>query len=114
MGEMKDAGSSRCRRRASVPTAAMMRRRDGIRARIRFADHRSFEDKSLARGGVCTKDMSLVLGLRGVPATAEEVDALRDCALAELAALASTWRIFRRAARLRRCGGQEKEDCRHL
>ena len=27
---------------------------------------------------------SLVLGLRGIPATAEEVDAFRDCALAEL------------------------------
>jgi dihydroorotase len=43
------------------------------------------EDKSLARGGVMHEGhWSLVLGLRGSPAAAEEVDAIRDCALAEL------------------------------
>src|SRR5436309_4377001 len=43
------------------------------------------EDKSLARGGVMQEGhWSLVLGLRGMPAAAEEIDALRDCALAEL------------------------------
>src|SRR5205807_454659 len=43
------------------------------------------EDKSLARGGVMHEGhWSLVLGLRGMPAAAEEVDAERDCALAEL------------------------------
>jgi dihydroorotase len=43
------------------------------------------EDKSLARGGVMHEGhWSLVLGLRGMPAAAEEVDAIRDCALAEL------------------------------
>src|SRR5205807_9981140 len=43
------------------------------------------EDRSLARGGVMHEGhWSLVLGLRGIPAAAEEVDAERDCALAEL------------------------------
>ncbi|MFZ0748535.1 MAG: dihydroorotase, partial [Pyrinomonadaceae bacterium] len=86
MGEMKDAGivavSDDGR---SVPTSAMMRRAMEY-ARgfdLPIIDH--CEDKSLARGGVMHEGhWSLVLGLRGVPATAEEVDALRDCALAEL------------------------------
>jgi len=43
------------------------------------------EDKSLARGGVMHEGhWSLVLGLRGIPAVAEEVDAQRNCLLAEL------------------------------
>lgn len=43
------------------------------------------EDKSLARGGVMHEGhWSLVLGLRGMPAAAEEVDADRDVALAQL------------------------------
>ncbi len=43
------------------------------------------EDKSLAREGVMHEGhWSLVLGLRGMPAAAEEVDAERNCLLAEL------------------------------
>jgi len=86
MGEMKDAGivavSDDGR---SVPSPGMMRRAMEY-ARgfdLPVIDH--CEDKSLARGGVMHEGhWSLVLGLRGMPAAAEEVDALRDCALAEL------------------------------
>jgi dihydroorotase len=86
MGEMKDAGIVAVSDDGRpVPTAAMMRRAMEY-ARgfdLPIIDH--CEDKSLARGGVMHEGhWSLVLGLRGVPATAEEVDALRDCALAEL------------------------------
>jgi len=86
MGEMKDAGivavSDDGR---SVPSPGMMRRAMEY-ARgfdLPVIDH--CEDKSLAGGGVMHEGhWSLVLGLRGMPAAAEEVDALRDCALAEL------------------------------
>jgi dihydroorotase len=86
MGEMKDAGivavSDDGR---SVPSPGMMRRAMEY-ARgfdLPVIDH--CEEKSLARGGVMHEGhWSLVLGLRGMPAAAEEVDALRDCALAEL------------------------------
>ncbi|HSP64468.1 MAG TPA: dihydroorotase, partial [Pyrinomonadaceae bacterium] len=86
MGEMKDAGivavSDDGR---SVPSPGMMRRAMEY-ARgfdLTVIDH--CEDQSLAHGGVMHEGhWSLVLGLRGMPAAAEEVDALRDCALAEL------------------------------
>ena len=86
MGEMKDAGivavSDDGR---SVPTAGIMRRAMEY-ARgfdLPVIDH--CEDKSLARGGVMHEGhWSLVLGMRGIPAVAEEVDALRNCMLAEL------------------------------
>jgi dihydroorotase len=86
MGEMKDAGIVAVSDDGRpVPTAAMMRRAMEY-ARgfdLPIIDH--CEDKSLAYGGVMHEGhWSLVLGMRGVPATAEEVDALRDCALAEL------------------------------
>ena len=43
------------------------------------------QDPSLSAGGVMHEGRwSLILGLRGVPAAAEEVDAIRDCALARL------------------------------
>jgi dihydroorotase len=43
------------------------------------------EDRSLAAGGVMHEGRwSLLLGLRGMPAASEEVDAVRDCALAKL------------------------------
>jgi len=86
MGEMKDAGivavsDDGC----SVPSPGMMRRAMEY-ARgfdLPVIDH--CEDRSLARGGVMHEGhWSLVLGLGGMPAAAEEVDALRDCALAEL------------------------------
>src|SRR6266404_9580767 len=86
MGEMKDAGiiavsDDGC----PVPSAGMMRRAMEY-ARgfdLPVVDH--CEDKSLAREGVMHEGhWSLVLGLRGMPAAAEEVDAERNCRLAEL------------------------------
>src|ERR1041385_23133 len=86
MGEMKDAGIVAVSDDGRpVPTAGMMRRAMEY-ARgfdLPVIDH--CEDKSLARGGVMHEGhWSLVLGLRGMPAAAEEVDAERDCTLAEL------------------------------
>jgi dihydroorotase len=86
MGEMKDAGIVAVSDDGhSVPSPGMMRRAMEY-ARgfdLPVIDH--CEDESLARGGVMHEGhWSLVLGLRGMPAAAEEVDALRDCALAEL------------------------------
>jgi dihydroorotase len=86
MGEMKRAGivavSDDGR---SVPSPGMMRRAMEY-ARgfgLPVIDH--CEDKSLAAGGSMHEgDWSLRLGLRGVPALAEESDAARDCALAAL------------------------------
>src|SRR5207245_6006632 len=81
MGEMKNAGIIAVSDDGRpVPTAAMMRRAmeyaHGFDLPI--IDH--CEDKSLARGGVMHEGhWSLVLGLRAVPAAAEEVDAERDC-----------------------------------
>ena len=86
IGEMKNAGIVAVSDDGRpVPTAGMMRRAMEY-ARgfdLPIIDH--CEDKSLARGGAMHEGhWSLVLGLRGVPAAAEEVDAIRDCALAEL------------------------------
>ena len=86
MGEMKDAGIIAVSDDGRpVPTAGMMRRAMEY-ARgfdLPVIDH--CEDKSLARGGVMHEGhWSLVLGLRGMPAAAEEVDAQRNCLLAEL------------------------------
>jgi dihydroorotase len=86
MGEMKDAGIVAVSDDGRpVPNAGMMRRAMEY-ARgfdLPVIDH--CEDKSLVRGGVMHEGhWSLVLGLRGTPAAAEEVDAERDCALAEL------------------------------
>jgi dihydroorotase len=86
IGEMKNAGIVAVSDDGRpVPTAGMMRRAMEY-ARgfdLPIIDH--CEDKSLARGGTMHEGhWSLVLGLRGMPAAAEEVDAIRDCALAEL------------------------------
>ena len=86
MGEMKDAGIIAVSDDGRpVPTAGMMRRAMEY-ARgfdLPVIDH--CEDKSLARGGVMHEGhWSLVLGLRGMPAAAEEVDAERNCLLAGL------------------------------
>jgi dihydroorotase len=86
IGEMKNAGIVAVSDDGRpVPTAGMMRRAMEY-ARgfdLPIIDH--CEDRSLARGGVMHEGhWSLVLGLRGMPAAAEEVDAIRDCALAEL------------------------------
>ncbi len=86
MGEMKQAGIVAVSDDGRpVPTAGMMRRAMEY-ARgfdLTVVDH--CEDRSLAAGGVMHEGLwSLRLGLRGIPATAEEMDAVRDCALAEL------------------------------
>ncbi len=86
MGEMKDAGIIAVSDDGRpVPTAGMMRRAMEY-ARgfdLPVVDH--CEDKSLVRGGVMHEGhWSLVLGLRGMPAAAEEVDAERNCLLAKL------------------------------
>ena len=86
MGEMKQAGivgvSDDGR---PVPSAGMMRRAMEY-ARgfdLTVVDH--CEDRSLAAGGAMHEGhWSLLLGLRGLPAAAEELDAARDCALAGL------------------------------
>lgn len=86
IGEMKNAGIVAVSDDGRpVPTAGMMRRAMEYSRGfdLPIIDH--CEDKSLARGGVMHEGhWSLVLGLRGMPAAAEEVDAIRDCALAEL------------------------------
>jgi len=86
MGEMKDAGIVAVSDDGRpVPSAGMMRRAMEY-ARgfdLPIIDH--CEEKSLARGGVMHEGhWSLVLGLCGMPAAAEEVEAERDCLLAEL------------------------------
>src|SRR5438270_761918 len=86
MGDMKDAGIVAVSDDGRpVPNAGIMRRAMEY-ARgfdLPVIDH--CEEKSLARGGVMHEGhWSLVLGLRGMPAAAEEVDAERDCLLAEL------------------------------
>ncbi len=86
MGEMKDAGIVAVSDDGRpVPSAGMMRRAMEY-ARgfdLPVIDH--CEDKSLGRGGVMHEGhWSLVLGLRGLPAAAEEVDAGRNCQLAEM------------------------------
>src|ERR1051325_304019 len=86
MGEMKNAGIVAVSDDGkSVPTSAMMRRAMEY-ARgfgLTVVDH--CQDQSLSVGGVMHEGRwSLILGLRGMPAAAEEVDAVRDCVLAKL------------------------------
>lgn len=86
MGEMKDAGIVAVSDDGRpVPTAGMMRRAMEY-ARgfdLPVIDH--CENKSLTRGGVMHEGhWSLVLGLHGMPAAAEDVDAERNCRLSEL------------------------------
>jgi len=86
MGELKNAGvvavSDDGR---SVPTPAMMRRAMEY-ARgfdLTIVDH--CQDQSLSVGGVMHEGRwSMILGLRGMPAAAEDVDVVRDCVLAKL------------------------------
>jgi dihydroorotase len=86
MGEMKNAGIVAVSDDGRpVPTASMMRRAMEY-ARgfdLPVVDH--CQDPSLSAGGVMHEGRwSLILGLRGMPAAAEEVDAVRDCVLAKL------------------------------
>src|SRR6266576_5762968 len=81
MGEMKNAGIVAVSDDGRpVPNSGMMRRAMEY-ARgfgLTVVDH--CQDPSLARGGVMHEGhWSLVLGLRGMPAAAEEIDAERNC-----------------------------------
>jgi len=86
MGEMKAAGIVAVSDDGRpVPSAGMMRRAmeyaQGFDLPV--VDH--CQDDSLSKGGVMHEGCwSMVLGLRGMPAAAEEVDVLRDCLLARL------------------------------
>src|SRR5579885_3467452 len=86
MGEMKRAGIVAVTDDGRpVPSPGLMRRAlDYARGfDLTVMDH--CDDKTLAAGGVMHEgEWSLRLGLRGIPALAEESDAARDCALAEL------------------------------
>ena len=86
MGEMKNAGIVAVSDDGRpVPTSGMMRRAMEY-ARgfdLTVVDH--CQDPSLSAGGVMHEGRwSLILGLRGMPAAAEEVDVVRDCVLAKL------------------------------
>ncbi|HVF23597.1 MAG TPA: dihydroorotase [Pyrinomonadaceae bacterium] len=86
MGEMKNAGIVAVSDDGRpVPTSGMMRRAMEY-ARgfdLPVVDH--CQDASLSAGGVMHEGRwSLILGLRGMPAAAEDVDVVRDCVLAKL------------------------------
>ena len=86
MGEMKNAGIVAVSDDGRpVPTSGMMRRALEY-ARgfdLTVVDH--CQDQSLSAGGVMHEGRwSLILGLRGMPAAAEDVDVVRDCVLAKL------------------------------
>jgi dihydroorotase len=86
MGEMKNAGIVAVSDDGRpVPSAGMMRRAMEY-ARgfdLTVVDH--CQDHSLSAGGVMHEGKwSLILGLKGMPAAAEEVDAIRDRVLAKL------------------------------
>ncbi|OLE51647.1 MAG: dihydroorotase [Acidobacteria bacterium 13_1_20CM_3_53_8] len=86
MGEMKRAGVVAVTDDGRpVPSAGMMRRAMEYATGFDLAVVDHCEDRSLAAGGAMHEGRwSLILGLRGMPAAAEEMDAVRDCALAEL------------------------------
>jgi dihydroorotase len=86
MGELKNAGIVAVSDDGRpVPTAGMMRRAMEY-ARgfdLTVVDH--CQEPSLSAGGVMHEGRwSIILGLRGIPAAAEEVDAIRDVVLARL------------------------------
>ena len=87
MGEMKAAGAvAMSDDGRPVPNAGMMRRALEYAKDfdLPIVDH--CEDKSLSSGGTMHEGrMSLLLGLKGMPALAEDLDAVRDCLLAEAA-----------------------------
>ena len=86
MGEMKNAGIVAVSDDGRpVPNAGIMRRAMEY-ARgfdLTVVDH--CQDASLSLGGVMHEGRwSLILGLKGMPAAAEDVHAIRDCVLAKL------------------------------
>jgi dihydroorotase len=86
MGEMKSAGIVAVSDDGRpVPNAGIMRRAmeyaHGFDLTV--VDH--CQEASLSLGGVMHEGRwSLILGLKGMPAAAEDVDAIRDCVLAKL------------------------------
>src|SRR5215475_4304932 len=86
MAEMKDAGIVAVSDDGRpVPTAGMMRRAMEYACGFDLPVIDHCENRSLTRGGVMHEGhWSLVLGLRGMPALAEDVDAERNCLLAGL------------------------------
>jgi dihydroorotase len=86
MGEMKRAGIVAVTDDGRpVPSPGLMRRAMEYARGFDLTVMDHCDDKSLAAGGVMHEGVwSLRLGLRGRPALAEEADAMRDCALAEL------------------------------
>jgi dihydroorotase len=86
MGEMKRAGIVAVTDDGRpVPSPGLMRRALEYARGFDLTVMDHCEDKTLVAGGVMHEgEWSLRLGLRGMPALAEESDAMRDCALAEL------------------------------
>ena len=84
MGEMKAAGAVAVSDDGRpVPSAGIMRRAMQYAADFALPVIDHCEDKSLSSGGVMHEGkMSLLLGLRGLPALAEEIDVVRDILLA--------------------------------
>src|SRR5438067_4073431 len=86
MGEMRRAGIVAVTDDGrSVPSAGMMRRAMEYARGFDLPVMDHCEERTLTASGVMHEgEWSLRLGLRGQPALAEELDAVRDCALAEL------------------------------
>lgn len=86
IGEMKAAGAVAISDDGRpVPNAGMMRRALEYAKDFDLCVVDHCEDKSLSQGGAMHEGrMSLMLGLKGMPAEAEEIDAVRDCVLAEM------------------------------
>jgi dihydroorotase len=86
MGEMKKAGIVAVSDDGRpVPNAGMMRRAMEYAGGFDLTVIDHCQDKSLTSGGVMHEGRwSLILGLRGMPAAAEDVDVVRDCVLARL------------------------------
>ncbi len=84
MGEMKAAGAVAVSDDGRpVPNAGIMRRAMQYAADFDLPVIDHCEDKSLSSGGVMHEGkMSLLLGLKGVPALAEDIDVVRDILLA--------------------------------
>jgi dihydroorotase len=86
IGEMKSAGIVAVSDDGRpVPTAGTMRRAMEYARGFDLAVVDHCQDPSLSAGGVMHEGRwSLILGLRGMPAAAEDVHVIRDCVLAEL------------------------------
>ncbi|MBS1771040.1 MAG: dihydroorotase [Acidobacteria bacterium] len=84
MGEMKAAGAVAVSDDGRpVPSAGIMRRAMQYAADFALPVIDHCEDKSLSTGGVMHEGkMSLLLGLKGLPALGEEIDVVRDILLA--------------------------------